>query len=246
MSRISKYEQRKAVTRMFIAATLILLIIAGGIYFLPQIIFSTTSLTSKISKTNTREVEKDKDTIPPFQPKIDQLPKATAANTIDISGFGEAESKIRLYINDDEIEQAAADSDGTFTFGDVALSQGENGIYVTSTDKSGNTGIKSEVKFVTLKTDGPELELSSEVNSEKGEVKIIGSTDSDGVVTINGRRAIVGRSGSFEKIFKLENGDNVFKIVVTDSADNTIEEEILVSYSPEEEEDIKSHHITQG
>jgi hypothetical protein len=233
-SRLSKYEQRKAVTYVFIAVSGIFLIFISAIYFLPQIILGTSSLASKISTKNIVRESKKEDIKAPLPPKLDSLPYATSKKSITITGTAPAKSTIKLYVNDIEVKKVAVSNDESFEFESILLKEGENTIYATATDNAGNTSKKSTLKTIIVKTEGPQLEASEQVDQENARVKISGATDSDATVSINDRRVIVSRNGSFSTELKLNSGENKFLVISTDLAGNKTEKEIVVNYSPED------------
>lgn len=233
MSRLAKYEQRKAVFRLLFAFILTILLVVGAIYFLPQIILSTTAIINRFTGDKSELLDEKKDTIVPFPPKLESLPQATSEQNQTVSGSAEVDSTVTLYLNDEEISRTTADADGDFSFR-ILLSSGKNTVYTTATDPAGNTSSKSETKIITLKTEGPQLEVHAELDEDKGKVKIRGTTDTDVIVTVNERRVIVSRSGVFETEFNLADGENKYFVVAADSAGNKAEEELVVDYEREE------------
>lgn len=232
-SRLKRYEERKALVRIAVTLLLIILLGVATIKYLPQLILGITSINSKIETKTSQDNNENGDNIAPFPPKINPLPKATASETIDISGSSEANSIIKLYLNDTETKNTQTDENGTFIFKKITLSKGDNTLYTQAIDSAGNTSQKSKAETITFKTEGPLLEVQNETDQENGLVKITGTTDQDVIVTVNGRRAIVSRNGTFTIEFKLNEGENNFQLEAEDAAGNITKNEFSVSYSPE-------------
>lgn len=202
--------------------------------YLPQIILKIASLNTPVNTKQTQQSNTKKDEIAPFPPRLDSLPSATAKNDIAISGYTEPRASIKLYRNDSFLKTATADREGIFTFENVALVKGENAFYATAVDAAGNESKNSNSQTVNFKTEGPTLAIEAVTDTETGLATIQGSTSPDAKVTVNGRRIVVNRGGSFSEKYKLQPGENSFEAVAVDSAGNESRQVVSVTYSPED------------
>jgi hypothetical protein len=180
---------------------------------------------------------KTEDLLPPAPPVIASLPPATNSAQINLQGFAEAGTVVEIFLNGLSEAKLVTEKNGTFTTDEVSLTSGRNEIMAKATDSGGNTSQSSEKIIIFYDTTPPKLTISepadqSDYYGDENQIKILGLTEEEATVTVNGRLAVVNQDGSFELPFSLAEGENQIKIRATDQAGNQTEKEITVSYSP--------------
>jgi hypothetical protein len=114
-----------------------------------------------------------------------------------------------------------------------SLQEGTNTILLSCRDAAGNTF--SQGRQVTLDTTAPALELQSPADrsSTPGEsVYVVGRTDPDATVTVNGERFEVGTGGSFSGELRLGAGRNRLVVRAQDALGNLRETTVNVTRVP--------------
>lgn len=167
-------------------------------------------------------------------PILDPIPSATNSSTLIISGSGQADLTLQLYVDDEESETTQVAKNGTFTI-TLDVSEGTKHISAKQRDSKGNISELSNVLSVLIKKKGPLLELSapedrSTVNGDDNKVTVSGKTDEETAITINGRVVVVSGDNSFTYKYPLNEGDNKLTVVATDLAGNTTTVERTVTY----------------
>ncbi len=168
-------------------------------------------------------------------PQLDPLPEATNSAKLKLTGKTQPSDSVDLFVNDSVYDKTDADKNGNFSF-DVILNHGDNKIYVKG--KEGNDQSDPSDTFdIIFKDTPPSLTLNSpsdgqQFSKDQNTANVVGKTDSDVKVTVNGFWAIVDQNNNFSYPLPLQNGDNQIKVVATDNAGNKIEKDITVKYSP--------------
>ena len=174
-------------------------------------------------------------------PILSSLPQATSSASIVISGVSSKDQTIKLYINDELIDEEKTKEDGTFSFKED-INAGENTIKAKAVvDPSTGSGQVRESEFsksitIALKSAPPSLSISSPSDGQsfkdQNTIDVAGATDPDVRITVNGFWAITDSDGSFSYRLPLQNGENQIKILALDVAGNKTEREIKVTFSP--------------
>lgn len=162
-------------------------------------------------------------------------PQATSSANIIISGVSSKDQTIKLYINDDFIDETKTKEDGAFSFRQK-IEAGEN-IIKAKTVAGDKESEFSQPITIVFKSAPPSLSISAPIDGQsfgkdQSIADVHGTTDPDVKVTVNGFWAITDNDGSFLYRLPLKNGENKIKIVATDIADNKKELEIKVTFSP--------------
>jgi len=232
-SRLSLSEEKKSKKRLFLTiigtVVILYLLIRYGISFL--IGFSAILSGSK----GTDSVQQTKNNIFVAVPVFSSLPSATNSASISVSGTAEKNETIKLFINDNYIDVTDTKNDGSFTFKDVSLNQGENKMQVKA-KKDANESDFSDAATVLYKTNTPSLTIDNpsdgqSFSKEQSSVAVTGKTDPDVHITVNDFWAIVDDQGKYSYTLHLQNGDNQIKVVATDAAGNKTEKSIKVTYA---------------
>ena len=232
-SRLAQTEERKnkrkAVIYIIFAILVLLLLVTLGI----PLMVKMTSIISDIRQSD-QPIEQD-DTTPPAPPRLDPLPEATNDERIEIKGTSEPGSTAILILNNEKIETIVNDK-GEFNY-TFNLDNGENTIIAQSKDREGNVSAETDEYAVVYDNEPPEVEIKSPGEGERffglkeRQIIIEGSTEQNVGITINDKFVAVDTDGTFAFATTLKEGDNEFKIKVTDNAGNTTETGLKVNYS---------------
>ena len=178
-----------------------------------------------------------KDNLPPQPPILDYLPEAINKAEVEISGLAENGALVKIFLNNREVKEILADNEGNFSSGKLNLTLGKNEIYAVAVNKTGNQSTDSKKISVWYDNEPPFLEISQPedgktISDEKGKVDIIGETEEDAELTINGYFVILNKEGSFRYTLGLSVGENEILIITKDKAGNQTEKTLTVNYSP--------------
>lgn len=190
-----------------------------------------------IAGNGTIRKTQEQDSIPPQTPALSALPEATNSPRLQIDGYTEAGASLQLLVNDTVSLTDTALENGFFSL-QALLSDGANRIYVTATDKAGNSST-SEVKLVTFDNEPIELTIFSPRDGSEFFGKSNQVIDISGEVSkpevqavVNNSFLSVDREGKFVHRYQLSGGNNEIKVVATDKAGNMAEKVITILYTP--------------
>ncbi|OGM19265.1 hypothetical protein A2686_04725 [Candidatus Woesebacteria bacterium RIFCSPHIGHO2_01_FULL_38_10] len=225
-----KKNLKKAVIYAFLTTLTIILFILFG---LPTLAKFAALLTDLKSTSLAPEVA---DTIPPPPPKFNSLPSFTNQEKIEIKGSTEAGVVIYLFINREKNE-ILSNNQGEFSY-TFYLKEGENTISALVRDSAANESVKTQDLKIILDKKPPILNITSPSEGsnfygpKERQIVIKGETEEDSSVNINGRFVVVESDGSFAFATTLEQGENSFKIIAKDAADNKSESLLRISFTP--------------
>ena len=231
-SRLSRRIEQKTKKNLLLSILGIILVLLLVFKFgLPLLI--NLSLFLSGGKGDAQLENKNPSFIAP--PILNSLPLATSSASIIISGVASKDQTIKLYINDDLINTAKAQDDGSFSFKET-IKPGENFIKAKAAVDDKDSEF-SDTIIAVYKNAPPSLNLNSPTDAQsfskdQNLVEVKGTTDSEVRVTVNGFWAITDDSGEFSYRLLLQNGENKIKIIATDLAGNKTEKEIKVTYNP--------------
>lgn len=180
--------------------------------------------------------EYDFGTAPKFYSiQFDEIPAATNSAGLAVSGVADNLDEIKLYLNGKLIKKVKVDSDGRFSTILSNYDQGNNSLYAVGANNKTSEMKKTDTVSFLYKTSKPTIEITEPSDGSKtprDEIKVSGKTNSgeDMTVRIQGLLSTVDSNGSFQSFVRLKEGENKIKITVSDSAGNTEEKEITVSY----------------
>lgn len=187
-------------------------------------------------RSSSQPIEKQ-DQLPPRPPILNPVSEATSSAEINLSGYAEAGSTIKLSIRGITVADNVADNEGTFEFRGVHLREGSNEVFVVAIDDQGNVSEESTTYKITVDMTAPGLNLESPSDGDKfydndNPITIKGSSDEGADIRINGRFIRVGIDGNFEMSLSLSEGDNEIEIKAMDEAGNETVKKMTVNYTP--------------
>lgn len=235
LSRLSRLEDRKQRKRLVLSLAGIIGVVVFLAIFGLKILVGFSVLVDTL-RGNSPPLPQTQTAIL-LPPDIDSLPAATPSATMTVSGHGQPDMTLILYLNDKEAKKLTVSKDGTFFINDLALQDGDNAISAKLMDDKGNISELSQVLHVVSKRSGPLLEVTTPddgarvMGESNNTVTISGHTEEDATITINGRFVLLSDTGSFTYKVNLNEGDNTFTIVATDQAGNKTTAQRRVSYS---------------
>ena len=234
-SRLSKRLEKQSQKTFFLSILGIIVVIALIFKFGIPLLINFSMLAS--GNKNSQDNEKNNSASFVAPPVLDPLFDATHSAQINISGKASPKQTINLYVNDDLNEKTETKEDGSFEFKEISLQTGENKIKTKAITNEKKESDYSNTFTVIFKKDPPSLSIDSPTDGQSfskddNSINITGKTDSGSKVTVNGFWAIADSDGKFSYNMRLQDGENSIKVVATDEADNNIEKEIKVKYSP--------------
>ena len=174
---------------------------------------------------------------PILPPRLNPLPMATNSAELNISGYAQAGSTVKLYLRGINLNEVVVDANGEFVFKRIHLKEGENEIYTEATDNQNTVSEPSKSFMVIVDNTTPELEIASPSEGQRffdkdSPITITGSTEPDLNLSINNRFVLVKSDGSFSTTLSLSEGDNSIEAVVRDLAGNETKKSLKVNYTP--------------
>jgi uncharacterized protein YfaP (DUF2135 family) len=168
-------------------------------------------------------------------PILDPLPLSTNSARLVVTGQAQKDRTIKLFVNDTTIGTENTDSDGTFRFSSVRLSDGDNVVKAISAagEKESNASQTQNVKYIskapTLTVDSPTD--NQEIHGGDKKVTVSGKSDTGVQVTVNGAYALSNADGSFTFTLAIQDGDNTITVIAADDAGNQTQIQRHVKYS---------------
>lgn len=217
---------------LFLGITTIVLGSLVLLYGLPLLIKFSIFLGEGKNKKDSIVEEK---VLPPAAPRILRDFEATNSATLKIKGFAEALVNVELFKNDISIGITEVSENGDFVFDKISLDDGDNYFSaIASTEKTGS-GDGSETINVVYDTLAPSLTLTNpsedSLSVDSIDFDIVGITDKDASVLINGRILKVDSDGGFKEKWQLNTGKNDLEIIARDVAGNETKKSISITYS---------------
>ncbi|MBI3194290.1 MAG: DUF11 domain-containing protein, partial [Ignavibacteriae bacterium] len=185
--------------------------------------------TSVFSNTNTFTI----DTVAPNAPVVSTPANGSYVTTTTplFTGTGEANSKVRIYVDGVLVDSTTANGSGAWSDTSAALAQGSHTIKVTATDAAGNTSVFSNTNtftvdsvapnapVVTAPSNGSYVTITTPLFNGTAEANSKVRMYVDGVLvdstTANGSGAWSDTSAA------LAQGSHTIKVTSTDAAGNT-------------------------
>jgi hypothetical protein len=231
ISRYGRIEEKKQRRRL----TLAIVGIVGIFIFILMFGFRLLVGFSLLVDTIRGNTPVTQQTIIILPPVLDPVPIATKSSLLKISGSGQQGYSLILYVNEKETKKIALPKVASFSAVAVTLTEGINTISAKMSDDKGNLSDLSNILTIEYKQKQPTLEVQSpddnlSITGENNNINIIGKTDPDTTVTVNGRFIVLRNDNSFNYAYPLNEGDNTLKIEARDLAGNTTTLERKVRY----------------
>ncbi|MFA7301006.1 MAG: hypothetical protein WC069_01760 [Candidatus Shapirobacteria bacterium] len=231
-SRLEKKEDEEITKKTVVMGVVTVLVLILVIFFgLPLLVKLSVLLGEAKNRNSLQQTEK---LMPPLPPRLIVNYEATNSATVNIPGLAEVNTSIELLKNDVPIGKINTTDSGDFVFDSVGLDEGENQFFAIATkDNIGKSEQSKIVKIIydkvspTLTMTNPS-EDSLKVNT--ADFDVIGQSEKDANVTVNGRLAMVDDTGKFKIKFQLNSGKNDIEIVVRDLAGNETRKKISVTF----------------
>lgn len=229
--RVSPQEEkikRRAVIFGFLTVILGVSIVIWGIPLFINLVTFFGDVKSRKEKTE------ETDVVPPLVPRLSYIPEATNSAKLTISGFTEPKAKVIINFNDEQID-TQADDEGNFLVAKLLLEQGSNTLSLLAEDESGNQSEKGDFLEIIYDTQPPEITIEKPIDNEvfdKQTVDVIGKSELESRVLVDGHVVILGKEGGFIGKVTLKEGGNEIIIVAQDKAGNQTEKKIRVNYLP--------------
>ncbi len=234
-SRLSRRIESKSKANLILSLLGILavlfLVIKLGI---PLLVNFSLSIANQKDKTTESQNANSSDTSFIAPPILNPPPIATNSAKIIVSGIGNPNQTIRIYINDQIKDDIQTKKDGSFSaMEDIA--KGLNTINAKAQIKGKESDFSNSVTVTYIDTK-PTLDLTSPTDGQsfskdQNTAPVSGKTSTGAKITVNGFWAIVDDNNNFSYNLPLQNGDNQIKVVATDDAGNTTEKDVKVTYS---------------
>ena len=216
-------RDEKIIIKRIIYLSLFSLILAIFLFTLGlPLLGKFADLLETIFKKNEQSQVADKSQ--PEPPRIDPLPEATNSAKLIVTGFSAAGTTINLYLDDSKLGSIDLNN-GRFVFENVSLKNGENIIRAKAISQSGTESEFSQTENIVLDTETPLLEIESPFEEQSfsgnNRIKVLGKTEKDASVYVNGFLASVDTEGKFEISVPVGEGESSIEIKAIDEAGNT-------------------------
>ncbi|MEA3355367.1 MAG: hypothetical protein U9Q63_02710 [Patescibacteria group bacterium] len=226
-----KESLRQAVKYLFLIFLSLFLLIKFG---LPGLINMATFIGN--IRSSNQPIEKQ-DELAPRPPRLNPLPEATFSAQINVAGFAENGTSVKLYVRGININEIVANNEGEFEFKDVHLRQGENEIYTVAFDDHGNASDDSISYIIVVDNENPELLIDNPKDGDRffdsdSPITISGSTEEGVSLKINNHFVMVKNDGTYSTSLSLSEGDNDIEVIAIDKAGNETRVAVKVNYTP--------------
>lgn len=222
-SRLSRLEERKDKRRLTLAIGGIIAIIVLVIIFGVKILIGFSVFVDKLKGATPTPTAQNQQVLLP--PTLDPPFESTNTATISVTGKGQPNLTLIVYLNDAQFKKMSIPTDGNFSINNIPLSDGVNTISAKLSDDKQATSDLSNVVTVTYGNKPPALDVSTpsdntNVSGDPNTVIVTGTTDDNVAISINDRLVVIKSDNSFSYNYPLNDGDNILTIVATDTAGN--------------------------
>jgi hypothetical protein len=234
LSRRTRVDEKRKLRKGF-------LFMGGSVLLMALLVFFGASAAASFALVvgnlkGQKPAPSAEDKTAPGRPQLDTIANFVKEPVVTASGRAEAGSEVRVYNNEEVAEETTAQENTSFSTR-LTLVPGENYIYVTVTDASGNVSEKSNTFTVIYDTEVPTIEIEvpgdgQSFSDTDRTILIKGKTEAGSKLTVNERVAVVDPSGNFTLKYTLAEGENQLLFRAQDGAQNSADKTITVSYTP--------------
>jgi len=234
-SRLTRTSKEKLKKQSIFFGIAILALLGILFQFGPFLLDSAGKFMSSFSKPANTSPSNHNTTLE--SPFISSIPEATNSARIHVVGTSAyTDAQVELYLNGNEYDSSPLSADQKFIFDEVILKEGANLIKLRVT-KDGSSSDFTRNYTVNYNPDDAKLEITSPSDNaefKRGDqsIQVMGVTDPDSTVTVNGSVAIVDSEGKFSYFLGLTDGDNTISVDAQSAGGKTINKTIKVKYNP--------------
>ncbi len=172
--------------------------------------------------------------LPPLPPRLTSTFEATNSAKLTVSGLAEPNVEIELFKNDISVGKNNSDEKGLFTFPDIELEKGGNTFTaIAAKEKEGKSELSKELMVIYEDTP-PSLELTNpseeKLTVDNPDFDIIGKSDPEVSVTVNGKIALVDSEGNFKLKIQLNTGKNDIEVIAKSQAGNEVRKRVEIIF----------------
>ena len=232
-SHISRQVEQQTKNTIIVSTIGSILLIVGLIFLGPRILSSMSLLVQNTDSSASKSSDSD---VIVTSPILDPLPISTNSARLVVTGQAQKDRQIKLFVNDTNMGTKDTESDGSFRFTNVKLSEGENDVRAIALagEKESNSSRSQTVRYISkapsLTVDSPSD--NAEVKGGDKKVTVSGKSDPGVQITVNGAYTLSNAEGSFTFTLAISEGDNTVTIIAQDDAGNQTEIVRHVKYSP--------------
>lgn len=230
-SRFDRKQDEEITKKTMILGGVTVLIFAIVLIFgLPLLI----KLSVILGNSKSQSKDNQEKFVPPLPPRLVVSFEATNSARFSINGVAEPNVEVELLKNDLSLGKNIADEKGGFTFSDITLDRGGNTFTaIASKEKEGSSELSKAVTVI-YDDQPPSLTITNpaedRLSVDVADFDIIGKSDSNVSVSINGKLAVVDDEGNFKLKVQLNTGKNSFEILVRNQAGNVTKKTIEITY----------------
>lgn len=233
-----EFGQKKKM-KSTIVLLLVGLVVAFYLFFTVglKLILNTSVFLANIFSKDAQTDPLNKNTDVYGSVNIDDIPVATNSAKIVLTGSVINYSKLDFFINGDIVEKKKMTTTDIFTIEIGDLVRGENEVYVRASTEDGKNTKKTPVYTVVYKDEKPKLEINEPADKttiSNPEVTVKGITDKEVLIKVNDLPVVVDVNGGFDSTVRLKEGDNTIVITASDTAGNTEEKTLTITYRKED------------
>jgi hypothetical protein len=225
-------QEKQVYARVIIVLILIVGISIALYFWGVQIVLKLSSFWNVVGSEDTANSQTNISSNEPiFAPRIDPITSPTSKDKLDLRGWSQPGSEVKLFHNSKEVATVLADRNGRYEYNGLVLVDGENEIYgITTLDSK--VSEPSETQKVELDTKYPDLTTTYDESkvAEEGKVIVAGKTEPNAEVYVNDHRVILQADGSYSYEYTLSEGANHLLVKAVDAAGNENKKEKDIEY----------------
>lgn len=172
--------------------------------------------------------------LPPLPPRLTATFEATNSAQLTVSGVAEPNVEIELFKNDVSMGKDNTDEKGLFSFSKIELEKGGNTFTaIAAKEKEGKSELSKSMTVIYEDTP-PILEITNpseeKLTVDNPDFDIIGKSDPEVSVTVNGKIAIVDSEGNFKLKIQLNTGKNDIEVEAKSQAGNEARKRVEITF----------------